>query len=62
MNTVSAQIWRSPGGIERVYGLGPPHDPKATPLLVVSDFWEALQRHTYVRNEDRPWVEYEPLY
>ena len=57
MNTemVSAQIWRSPQGVERVYGLGRPSNTNARPLL-------NGELHTYVRNEDRPWVEYEPLY
>jgi len=43
---VSAQIWRSSNGVERVWGLGVPKDEKATPLL-------NGERHSYVRNEDR---------
>lgn len=52
---VSAQIWRSASGKERVYGLGTPIDTTAMPLL-------DGERHTYVRNEDREWQEFEPLY
>lgn len=52
---VSAQIWRSPSGVERVYGLGTPIDTTAMPLL-------DGERYTYVRNEDREWQEFEPLY
>jgi len=51
---VSAQIWRSTSGVERVWGLGVPSDKSATPLL-------NNERHTYVRNEDREWKEYEVL-
>jgi len=54
---VSAQIWRNAAGKERVWGLGTPSKQAqlATPIL-------DGQPHTYVRNEDREWVEYEPLY
>jgi len=52
--TVSAQIWRSKSGVERVWGLGVPADKTAKPLL-------GGERHTYVRNEDRAWVEHEVL-
>ena len=54
---VSAQIWRSASGKERVWGLGQPTQAaqKASPIL-------GGEPHTYVRNEDREWVEYEPLY
>lgn len=52
---VSAQIWRSPSGVERVWGLGMPADIMAMPLL-------NGERHTYVRNEDREWVEHRQPY
>ena len=52
---VSAQIWRNAAGVERVYGLGTALDLTAMPLL-------GGERHTYVRNEDREWQEFEPLY
>ena len=55
--TVSAQIWRNAAGLERVWGLGLPSQAAqiSQPML-------GGERHTYVRNEDRPWVEYEPTY
>ena len=49
---VSAQIWCNAAGVERVYGLGTPTNIADMPLL-------GGERHTYVRNEDRDWVEYE---
>lgn len=48
---VSVQIWSSPEGVERVWGLGEPEDRTALPLLNGA-------RHYYVRNELRQWQEF----
>lgn len=51
---VSVQIWANAAGIERVWGNGAPADPAFKPLL-------GGERHSYVRNEDRPWRKFEIL-
>lgn len=49
---ISVQIWRGAvSGVDRVWGLGAVENENLTPLL-------NGERHFYVRNEDRPWVEY----